>query len=88
MSEKRIEEWYDKFLGVLEHFKRNSFIHATLSVGANSEENYSVSLTVFVWYKRKREIKTSYHVWVNTWCDEMDEQSKKEWAAIERLMKK
>lgn len=87
MSEQKIEEWYDKFLGVLEHFKRNSHIHATVSVGANSEENYSFSLFVYVWYKTKREIKTTYHVWVNTWS-EIDEQSKKEWAAVERLMKK
>lgn len=86
MSNKRMEEWYSKFLAVLEFFKKNPYVHAGLSVGAIDTGEHHYRLDVYTWKKAEREIKDVYTVGVDSWS-EMDEASKKAWAAIKRLMK-
>lgn len=88
MNGKRMEEWYSKFLGVMEEFKKNPYVHAGLSVGANDtgEDSYHYSLNVYVWKRTERSIKVLYTVGVDSWS-KMTPESKKAWAAIKRLMK-
>ena len=86
MNEKRMEEWYNKFLVVLEFFKKNPCIHAEVSVSAIDSGEPHYRLAVYTWKKAERSIKDVYTVGVYSWS-EMDVESKKAWAAIKRLMK-
>jgi hypothetical protein len=79
-----MNEWYDKMSAVLAEVKRNPRIHASLEVSALSEEDYDFVLNVHVYSGRKHRRLIS--LWVRSWYDGLDEDNRKAWKKIKRLV--
>jgi len=84
MSEKQMNEWYDKMSAVLAEVKRNPHIHASLEVSALSKEDYDFTLNVHVY--RGHEHRKLISLWVRSWYDGLDEDNRKSWEKIKRLV--